>query len=291
MAAFESITELPKLSPRPRDGHKGTFGHVLVVAGSQGMSGAAVLCGTAALRGGAGTVQVAVPAGIQPVVATGQPCVTTAGLPETDCGQVAANALPELLSLSARADAVAIGPGLGAGAAVGWVVRGLLERSSIPIVLDADGLNALAPLKNNELIRPDKPTVLTPHPGELARLVGKSTPEVLRERETQAIGFAREQRLVLVLKGANTLVTDGRRLYVNRTGNPGMATGGSGDVLTGLIAALLGQKLEPFAAAQLGVYLHGLAGDLARDDLGEEGLIATDLLSWLPKAFVKHRSN
>jgi ADP-dependent NAD(P)H-hydrate dehydratase len=291
MAAFESITELPRLPPRPKDGHKGTFGHVLVVAGSRGMSGAAVLCGTASLRGGAGTVQVATPADIQPIVATSQPCVTTAGLPGTPTGQIAAHALPELLGLAKRADSLAIGPGLGAGAAVGWVIRGLLERTSVPLVLDADGLNALAPLKKDALIRPDKPTVLTPHPGEFARLIGKTTAEVQRERETLALGFAGEQRAVLVLKGANTLVTDGRRLYVNRTGNPGMATGGSGDVLTGLIAALLGQKLEPFGAAQLGVYLHGLAGDLARDELGEEGLIATDLLHWLPQAFIKYRSN
>jgi ADP-dependent NAD(P)H-hydrate dehydratase len=291
MAAFESITELPRLPPRPRDGHKGTFGHVLVVAGSRGMSGAAILCGTAALRGGAGTAQVSVPADIQPVVATSQPCVTTAGLPDTPAGQFAAHSLPELLELVKRADSLAIGPGLGPGAAVASVVRGLLDRTSIPVVLDADGLNALAPLEKGELIRPDKPTVLTPHPGEFARLVGKETAEILRERETHALRFASEQRLVLVFKGSNTLVTDGRRLYVNRNGNPGMATGGSGDVLTGLVAALLGQKLEPFAAAQLGVYLHGLAGDLARDELGEEGLMATDLLHWLPRAFVKYRSN
>lgn len=287
----ESITELPRLPPRPRDGHKGTFGHVLVVAGSRGMSGAAALCGTAALRGGAGTTQVAVPANIQPIVSSIQPCVTTAGLPDGDSGQFAAHALADLLPLTERADALAIGPGLGGGAAIAWLVRGLLQQSSLPIVLDADGLNVLAPLKADEKIRPGKPTIVTPHPGELARLLGTSTTELLREREAQAVNFARNQGLVLVLKGANSLVTDGRRLYVNRTGNPGMATGGSGDVLTGLIAALLAQRLDPFAAAQLGVYLHGLAGDLAREALGEEGMIATDLLAWLPRAFMKFRSN
>lgn len=291
MPQFETITELPRLPPRPRDGHKGTFGHVLVVAGSRGMSGAATLCGTAALRGGAGTVQVAVPANIQPIVATSQLCVTTAGLPYTTEGQFAAHALPELIALAKRADSMAIGPGLGSGAAIGWVVRGLVQDTPIPVVLDADGLNALAPMKKPELVRPDKPIILTPHPGEFARLVGKTTAEIQRERESQALEFARAQRVVLVLKGANTLVTDGHRLYVNRTGNPGMATGGSGDVLTGVIAALLGQKLEPFAAAQLGVYLHGLAGDLVREELGEEGMIAADLLQTLPQAFVKYRSN
>jgi NAD(P)H-hydrate epimerase len=287
----ETITELPRLPARPRDGHKGTFGHVLTVAGSRGMSGAAILCSTAALRGGAGTTQAAVPADIQPIISSVQPCVTTAGLPDSDEGQFAAHALADLLQLAQRADALAIGPGLGGGAAIAWLVRGLLERTSLPIVLDADGLNALAPLKPDEKIRPGKPTIATPHPGELARLLAISTTELLRERETQALNFARNQDLVLVLKGANSLVTDGHRLYVNRTGNPGMATGGSGDVLTGLIAALLAQKLAPFAAAQLGVYLHGLAGDLAREALGEEGLIATDLLAWLPRAFLKFRSN
>jgi hydroxyethylthiazole kinase-like uncharacterized protein yjeF len=282
---------LPRMPLRPRDGHKGTFGHVLVVAGSRGMSGAAALCGTAALRGGAGTAQVAVPAEIQSIVSSIQPCVTTAGLPARETGQFAAHALSDLLPLAERADALAIGPGLGGGAAISWVVRGLLAKTSLPVVLDADGLNALAPLTADEKIRSGKPTIVTPHPGEFARLLQSSTVDILREREAHAINFARNQGLVLVLKGANSLVTDGRRLYVNRTGNPGMATGGSGDVLTGLIAALLAQRLDPFAAAQLGVYLHGLAGDLAREALGEEGMIATDLLAWLPRAFMKFRSN
>src|SRR5205823_10418165 len=133
-------------------------------------------------------------------------------------------------------------------------------------------------------------TILTPHPGEFARLAGTTTADVQANRESWAVRFAAACDVVLVLKGANSLVSDGRRLYVNRTGNPGMATGGSGDVLTGLIAALVGQGLEPFAAAQLGTHLHGLAGDLARDELGEEAMIASDLLGYLPKAFVRYRS-
>ncbi len=240
---------------------------------------------------GAGTVQVAVPCGIQSIVSSAQPCVTSAGLPETDSGQFAAHALPELMVLSDRASTLAIGPGLGQGAAIGWIVRGLIGQTELPIVLDADGLNVLAPLKSDEKLRPGKPTIMTPHPGEFGRLIGIPTAQVLSDREPRAVNFARQQELVLVLKGANSLVTDGRRLYVNRTGNPGMATGGSGDVLTGLIAALLAQRLEPFAAAQLGVHLHGLAGDLARDALGEQGMIATDLLAWLPRAFLKLRSS
>jgi NAD(P)H-hydrate epimerase len=166
----------------------------------------------------------------------------------------------------------------------------LLEQLHLPIVLDADGIEAIAPLAGSNPIRSGDLTILTPHPGEFARLTGMSTAEVQADREGHAVRFAARHAVILVLKGANSLVTDGRRLYVNRTGNPGMATGGAGDVLTGLIAALVAQKLDAFAAAQLGVYLHGLAGDIARDDLGEEGLIASDLLGYLPKAFVRYRN-
>jgi ADP-dependent NAD(P)H-hydrate dehydratase len=254
------------------------------------MSGAAVLCGSAALRGGAGTVQIATPDVVQPTVAAGQICCTTTGLTSNPDGQLATSALSELLKLSEHATVLAMGPGLGRSSSVRWVVRGLLEQSSLPIVLDADGIEAIAPLAGSNPIRAGDVTIMTPHPGEFARLTGMTTPEVQADREGHAVRFAKECDVVLVLKGANSLVTDGHRLYVNRTGNPGMATGGSGDVLTGLIAALVAQKLGAFAAAQLGVYLHGLAGDLARDDLGEEAMIASDLLAYLPKAFVQYRT-
>jgi len=289
MPDFERINDLPILPPRARDAHKGDFGRVLVVAGSLGMSGAAVLCGSAALRGGAGLVQIAVPDTVQPVVASGQICATTAALPATESGQFAAHALPDLLNLAKRADVLAIGPGLGAGQSISHVVRGLLEQTELPVALDADGLNAIAPLRPGERLR-DSPTVLTPHPGEFARLAGTTTADVQANREACAVHFAAEFAVVLVLKGAGTLVADGRRLYLNRTGNPGMATGGTGDVLTGLIAALIAQGLLPFDAACLGTYLHGLAGDLACDQLGEEALLATDLLANLPAAFAKYRT-
>src|SRR5207249_3473120 len=151
---------------------------------------------------------------------------------------------PELLRLAERADVLAIGPGLGSGQTISWLVRGLLEQTSLPIVLDADGLNAIAPMLAGERLR-SAPTVLTPHPGEFARLAGTTTADVQANREACAVHFAAEFGVVLVLKGAGTLVADGGKLYVNRTGNPGMATGGSGDVLTGLIAALIGQGLKP----------------------------------------------
>ncbi len=288
---IETVTALPRLLARPADAHKGMFGHVLVVAGSRGMSGAAVLCGSAALRGGAGTVQVATAIAIQPTVAAGQSCFTTAALSDTKTGQIAAAALAEVVELAKHATVLAIGPGLGSGDDVRSVVHGLLDQSPLPLVLDADGINSFTPLSTGQKIRAGKPTVLTPHPGEFARLLNTTTAKVQSDREESAIRFATEHGHILVLKGANTLVTDGRRLYVNRTGNPGMATGGSGDVLTGLISALIGQGLDSFAAAQLGVYLHGLAGDLARDELGEESLIASDILGYLPKAFLRYRES
>jgi len=281
---IELVTRLPVLAPRPADSNKGTFGRVLVVAGSRGMSGAAVLCGSAALRGGAGLVKVAVPQETLPVVAAGNPCYLTAALPQDDNGRLAAQAEAELMALAQANDVVAVGPGLGQSDAITNLVLTLLTRFSRPIVVDADALNAVQG-KVSALDDRTAPTILTPHPGEFARLIDTDVPTVQGRRQELAVRFAAEHRVVLVLKGHGTLVTDGRRVCHNQTGNPGLATGGTGDVLTGLIAALVGQKLESFAAAQLGVHLHGLAGDLAREELGEISLIAIDLLDYLPQAF------
>jgi ADP-dependent NAD(P)H-hydrate dehydratase len=277
------ITELPVLPPRAPDSNKGNFGRVLVVAGSRGMSGAAVLCASAALRGGAGLVKLAVPESILPLVAVANPCYLTAPLPQDEHGQLADQAEGELLSLARANDVLALGPGLGRSPAITALVSSVLTQAQLPIVLDADGLNALQP-HTERLKGRSAPLVLTPHPGEFARLLGSDVATVQSQRQELAVRFAAEHGVVLVLKGHGTVVTDGRRVYRNTTGNPGMATGGTGDVLTGLIAALLGQKLEPFAAAQLGVHLHGLAGDMARDELGEVSLIASDLLAYLPRA-------
>jgi NAD(P)H-hydrate epimerase len=279
----EVVTTVPALPPRAPDSHKGDFGRVLLVAGSRGMSGAAVLCGSAALRGGAGLVRLAVAADILPVVAAGNPSYMTAPLPDDGQGRLAAPAEAEVLRLAAAGDVVAAGPGLGQSPAVAAVVRALLGRFAGPLVLDADALNVLAGQTEALRGRP-VPPVLTPHPGEFARLLGRKVSGDPAERRDLAVRFAAEHGVVLLLKGHGTVVTDGRRAYVNTTGNPGMATGGSGDVLTGLIAALLGQRMEPFAAAQLGAHAHGLAGDLARDELGEASLIATDLIAYLPRA-------
>jgi NAD(P)H-hydrate epimerase len=281
------VTEVPHLALRPLDANKGTFGRVLIVAGSRGMSGAAVLSASAALRGGAGLVRLAVPEGILTIVASANPCYTTAPLPQDSHGRLSTAALPELVELVQGNTAAAIGPGLGQSDDVRELLVQILDRSTTPLILDADALNVLAG-RLGVLRRHQGPIVITPHPGEFARLLGCDIPTVQARRQELAAEFARTHGVIVVLKGHGTIVTDGRRVYVNTTGNPGMATGGTGDVLSGLIAALLGQKLDGFAAAQLGVYLHGRAGDLARARIGEVSLIATDLLDFLPRAFQRH---
>ncbi|QEL20949.1 NAD(P)H-hydrate dehydratase [Limnoglobus roseus] len=269
-------TDVPRLPPRKPEGHKGSYGRVLVVAGSRGMSGAAVLCGSAALRGGAGLVTVACPDEILDVVAAGNPCYTTVGL--TSPGTT------DLRTRGPDYDVIAIGPGLGYGPDKQSLVRTYLAAyPEKPLVLDADGLNNLDIVGFDNLSR-QVPAVLTPHPGELATLTGKTTNEVQANREPLAVEFAARHKVVLLLKGNHTIVTDGARVYTNQTGNPGMATGGCGDVLTGLIAALLGQKLSPFDAACLGAWAHGRAGDIAAAEVGQAALIASDLLAYLGKA-------
>jgi ADP-dependent NAD(P)H-hydrate dehydratase len=286
MADIETLTALPPLPPRPRDSHKGTYGQVLIVAGAPGMSGAAVLAGLGALRGGAGLVQVATPASIQPIVAASNPCYLTAGLPMREDGTLSEKALPLLLDLVTKADVLALGPGLGQSQAIACLVRALLEQVPKPIVLDADGLNVWAGLLASKVkLSRFAPLICTPHPGEFSRLLPQPPTGVPTDRESLAVHFAHTHQIILVLKGHNTLVTEGQQLYRNPTGNPGMATGGTGDVLTGLIAALVGQKMSPFAAAQLGTYLHGLAGDLAAATLGEISLTALDVVQALPQAF------
>ncbi len=282
----ELITVVSKLPPRSPDSHKGDFGRILVIAGSRGMSGAAVLCASAALRGGAGLVRLAVPWEVLPIVAAANPCYMTAPMAQDEEGRLSTAAEVELLKLAETNDVIALGPGLGRSPDLDRLAANLVEKISRPMVVDADGLNALAQ-SPGVLKKHAGPVVITPHPGEFARLAGTNIAAIQDQRVELAARFAAEFAVVVVLKGRGTVVSDGRRVYQNTTGNPGMATGGTGDVLTGLIAALLGQGLEPFAAAQLGVHLHGLGGDLARDQLGEVSLIASDLLEYVPQAIRK----
>jgi NAD(P)H-hydrate epimerase len=272
------------LPPRPADGHKGTFGHLLVLAGSLGKSGAAVMTATAGLRAGAGLVTLACPAGMQAVAATQLVEVMTAPLTEVD-GAVSLQAMEELLALGDGKQALAVGPGLGTGDETGALVRRLLKESPLPAVVDADGLNALAGHPEVLAQRRDRPTILTPHPGEMSRLTGRPVAAIQADRVGAARDFAVAHGVVLVLKGARTITAapDGR-VRINGSGHAGMASGGMGDVLTGLIGGLLAQGMAAAAAAALGVYLHGLAGDRLRQRYGDAGLLAGDLLHDLPAA-------
>jgi NAD(P)H-hydrate epimerase len=283
---MRKIPDLPELPPRRADSNKGDYGRILILAGSRGMIGAAAMAGTAALRAGAGLVTVGTPRSAYPILAAQVACCTTRPLPETPVATLSERGLGGILQLAESFDVVALGPGIGRHPSTTRLVHYLLLELPKPMVLDADGLNALAE-DVAALRRAPAPRILTPHPGEMARLAGLSTARVQQSRRQVALRFARENRAVLVLKGHLSVVTDGQRAFVNPTGNPGMATGGTGDVLTGTIAALIGQRLEPYEAAVLGTYVHGLAGDLAAKQFGEVGLIATDVLDFLPRAFQK----
>jgi len=283
---MKRIRTIPKPPTRPPDAHKGTAGLVLVVAGSRGMAGAAALVGNGALRAGAGLVKIATPDSALDTVAALAPCCTTAALPD-DGAALAADAAERILELAAGQDAIAVGPGLGQTDGVRSAVRAVLERAAVPIVLDADGLNALAAeakeVPARRLAGAKAPVIITPHPGEAARLLGTTAKEVQADRQAAAAQLA-ELAPVAVLKGTGTVVCDGQRLYVNRTGNPGMATAGAGDVLTGMMAALGAAGMEPFDAAVLAVWAHGRAGDLAEARIGVLGMTAMDLLGCVPEA-------
>ena len=283
------IETIPKLKPRAVDGHKGDYGKVCIIAGSIGMSGAAALAGRAALRAGAGLVRVATPKSVLPIVAAIEPSFTMIALPEDGDGRISAKAIHAVLEAIGENDAVAFGPGIGTSGAIRSVLEILLEQQPLRLIIDADGLNNLAGIKNWPA-RLKAKLILTPHPGEMKRLwSGLLREELPAERQEQALQLAQRTNTVVVLKGAGTVVTDGEKVYINKTGNPGMATAGSGDVLTGVITALLGQGLSDFDAAVLGVYLHGLAGDIAAGKIGRVSLIATDIIDSLPDAFLKNQ--
>ena len=269
---------------RRRDTHKGTYGHLLVIAGSRGKTGAAVLAGRAALRMGAGLVTVATPASALSVVARSMPELMTEPLPETPAGTISAAAAGEALALLEGKDALLIGPGLSTNAETAAFVFALLPRVRVPMVIDADGLNIVAS-RIGVLGSLRAPAVLTPHPGEFGRLLGLETPEVLDRKLELAPEFAAKRGVVLVLKGHRTLVAlpDGR-ILVNPTGNPGMATGGSGDVLSGLIASEIMQSGDIPMATAAAVFAHGLSGDLAAGKLSQKALTAGDLIRFLPAA-------
>jgi ADP-dependent NAD(P)H-hydrate dehydratase / NAD(P)H-hydrate epimerase len=274
---IELITraDIAPLLPRRRaSAHKGDFGHLLIVAGSEGYTGAPVLCAHAAARAGVGLVTLAVPRGIYPIVAANCP-------PE-----VMPRSFDKLDTLIGF-DVVAIGPGMGQSPETRALASGFIANITVPTVVDADALNAIVAARAlPEKAEGRAPMVFTPHPGEMARLVGSTGKEVQSRRWEVAREFAAKHDVVTVLKGAGTVVTDGAgKLWVNSTGNPGMAKGGTGGVLTGIIGALLAQGSSALEAARAGVFVHGLAGDLARDKHGERAMLATDLIAQLGAAF------
>lgn len=278
----------PSLPNRTVDAHKGDFGLVLIIGGSRGMSGAPSLAGMAALRSGAGLVRVAVPDACLDTVAAHDPCYMTVPLPSSRSGKLSLDAWPLLRDLAEEATVVAIGPGLGRSLAVDTLVTKLYAKCERPMVVDADGLNALA-TRPTALPHAAGPRILTPHPGEFARLAG-SMPHTNDDRRKAARKFAARIGQTVVLKGAGTVISNGEVAYVNATGNPGMATGGSGDVLTGLVAALWAQGLTAIDAARMGAHLHGRAGDIAAEQVGEESLTAVHLVQMLSAAFQEAKS-
>jgi NAD(P)H-hydrate epimerase len=298
----------PQLAPRTRDANKGSYGHVLVIGGSLGKAGAAAMAGFAALRAGAGLSTVATAKSVLATVAAFHPELMTEPLPETEDGAISLRALGPSLEVLLERKTLAIGPGISRNAETAEFVRGIVKRgdksgvvksavdsSVVNMVVDADGLNAFEG-SAGQLNGRGRTVVITPHPGEMARLTGLSIAEIQANRLDVARNFAREHELIVVLKGHRTLITgpiaapDGA-VWVNPTGNPGMATGGTGDVLTGMVAGLIAQHpRHALEATALAVYLHGLAGDLARESVGENSLVATDLLRFLPQAFAEMRA-
>jgi len=290
------------VAPRPRDSNKGMYGHVLVAGGSLGKSGAAAMAGFSALRSGAGLVTVATPRSALETVAAYRPELMTEPLSETDAGSIAEEALEDFNRLAESKTVLAIGPGISRHPSTAEFVREVVSKSQKPIVLDADGLNAFEGRAkdlnrrdrrhNSESAEKAATLVLTPHPGEMARLTGLSIAAIQRDRVNVARSFAQDYQLILVLKGDRTIVANPEgEAWVNTTGNPGMATGGTGDILTGIIAGMLAQNPKrAFPAVLAAVYLHGLAGDVAEKTTGEQSLVATDLITALPEAFRRLRA-
>lgn len=274
LTAADIAMLLPK---RDENAHKGNFGRILLLCGSLGYTGAAYFAAMGALRTGAGLVYLGVPESIYAIEAgkLNEPVIFP--LPDQG-GRLDKSAIPEILERLPRMDAVLIGPGLGLGTGPEAVLTAVLTHAACPVVIDADGITLL--VRHMDILRGRMaPTVLTPHDGEFARLFGP----VGEDRMASARAAARDSRGIVLLKSHRTCITDGTRDYRNTTGNPGMATGGSGDVLAGILASLLGQGLEPLEAAACAAWLHGKAGDLCAEDLGEYGMLPTDLLGYLPR--------
>lgn len=265
------------LPDRAADSHKGDYGRILLLCGSVGYTGAAALAAMGALRSGAGLVYLGVPQSIYAIEATKLTEPVVFPLPDAD-GMLCEAAVPVILDRLKSMDAVLIGPGCGQADGVYSVVKAVLESFDGPVVLDADGINALR--KNIDILRDrTSPTILTPHPGEFVRIGGVRT----GDRVSDAVHLAEALGCIVLLKGNGTVITDGSVCYRNPTGNPGMAVGGSGDVLSGVIVSLLGQGIAPLEAAAVGAWLHGAAGDICAQEIGQYGILPSDMLNVLPR--------
>lgn len=275
------------LPARAVDAHKRQCGNILVIAGSRGMSGAGALAAMAALRSGAGLVTWAVPRGIAPIAEILCVEVLTLALPETKQESLSLSAREQLVEAAQEVDAVIMGSGMPVAGETGELMRLLATEIHAPLILDAGALRAIG--TEHEIFRRRKaPTILTPHFGEMGDLLNLPIAEIKNNREALTNELAQKNHLIAVLKGANTIISNGEKTVTNQTGNAGMATAGAGDVLVGVIAALLGAKMSPFNAAVLGVHLHGLAGDIAMREKGLHGIIASDILTALPPAFMEY---
>jgi NAD(P)H-hydrate epimerase len=289
---LNSETIRPMLHRRDRLAHKGHFGHCLVIAGSTGKTGAAALTANSAVRAGAGLVTLAVAESIHNILEIKTTEAMTFPLPDSGSGHLTNSAFPAIEKLLVGKDAVAIGPGLDRRPGTFAMVQNIVETVTLPMVIDADGLNALAEDMNVLRKKKSKHVILTPHPGEMSRLLGTAIPDVEAIRISVAQEFARNYGVYLVLKGARTIIaTPNGTAAINSSGNPGMATGGMGDVLTGIIVSLLGQGYAAWEACHLGVFIHGYAADMVAEEKGEIGINATDVQEKLPFAFNKLLKN
>lgn len=275
------------IAKRNHNSHKGTYGRVAIIAGSRGMTGALFLSSQGALRTGSGLVYTIIPESLETVMSIKLTEAIIRPIKDKDTGHFLKDSIEPIIKEVKEMDCIALGPGIGVDKDRIQLVSEIIRDTKVPMGVDADGINCIA--ENIEILNQGKgPIIITPHPGEMARLLNKDIQEIEKNRQYYSQYISEKYNIIVVLKGNKTIVTSPEgQTYINKTGNPGMATAGSGDVLTGIIASLLGQRLDPFDAAKLGVYLHGLAGDITRDRLGEYGMIASDIIEAIPYAIMR----
>jgi len=276
---------------RKLNSHKGDYGHLFIIGGSPGLTGAVCLSGISALRSGCGLVTIGIPESLNNIIETKLTEVMSKPFPETNQHTFSLKSVsPVLEFIEEKADGVVIGPGISLNTETGKFVKEIIKRITKPLVIDADAIKLIS-LEIEILKNLKTKAILTPHPGEMSFLIKKDVHQIQKQRVFFAKNFAKEYGLILVLKGYKTIVTDGKNVYINKTGNPGMATAGTGDVLSGIIGSFLVQGIEPFISAKMAVYIHGLAGDFAKKIKGEISLIASDIIDFLPEVFKKLRGN